>query len=443
MNRNPTTSSSDSDLNGGNNDSKYCRCWCQSWAEILIRRSTGNSRFIMRVENSLGDFPYWNLTKEEDDSLSHIFKHLDPEISSAIKLQKSSNLVEDSTVIEDKISDFDFAKSEFSRDYDACSNLPSNQGEVFQKSKVVTRAASFGSRRTTFHSVCTKHMQESAQPELNRTRKLEKNHSFEESDSVDNSRSNLVSSVTTNSSSSSSETISTSNGNAAYRDRGYTISVMIPAQKSASSGSVGQQSMYNNSMSTSSLNLSQNRHGVSPGGLSPQYVFLQFYYNSMFKEEIDPISQSSTDKPILLSKNDPTIRSISCLDRITPYETHKIGVLYVGPGQVESRSEILANQIGSYRYTKFLTGLGQLISLQNIDPNVCYIGGLDSSTDGQFAISWGDQLVQVVFHVATFMPTLSNDPECNQKMTHIGNDFVCIMYNNSGKKFNLASIKVR
>lgn len=438
MNRNPTTSSSESDLNAGN-DSKYCRCWCQSWAEILIRRSTGNSRLIMRVENSLGDFPYWNLSKEEDESLSNIFKHSDPDINLALKMKKITELKEGQLLDEEEVdSNLDTSVSE--PEIESLPNLA-----AAQKCKVstpVTRAASFGSRRPLFHHNIhfQQHHQQHTKEHETRLRKLEKDNSFEESESTGNSRTDLTSPVALNS---SSETISTATNGAAtaaaYRDRGYTISVMTPVQQSGSAHPGGLH--HESSMSTSNLSLT-NRHSVSPGGLSPQYVFLQFYYNSIFKDEIESLSSTSSEKPILLKKNDSIIRSIGCLDRITPYETHKIGVLYVGPGQANSRSEILSNQIGSYRYTKFLTGLGQLISLENVDQNVCYVGGLDSSTDGKFAISWGDQLIQVIFHVATFMPTLEQDPDCNHKMLHIGNDFVCIMYNNSGQKIDLNSIKV-
>ena len=31
-----------------------CNCWCESWAEILIRRPSGNVSWIMRVQNERG-----------------------------------------------------------------------------------------------------------------------------------------------------------------------------------------------------------------------------------------------------------------------------------------------------------------------------------------------------------------------------------------------------
>ncbi len=28
-----------------------CNCWCQGWAEVYVRRPTGNTSWIMRIEN--------------------------------------------------------------------------------------------------------------------------------------------------------------------------------------------------------------------------------------------------------------------------------------------------------------------------------------------------------------------------------------------------------
>jgi tuberous sclerosis protein 2 len=46
-----------------------------------------------------------------------------------------------------------------------------------------------------------------------------------------------------------------------------------------------------------------------------------------------------------------------------------------------------------------------------------------------------------MFHVATLMP--HNDPSCLNKKRHIGNDFVTIVYNDSGKQYNVQAIRVR
>lgn len=83
------------------------------------------------------------------------------------------------------------------------------------------------------------------------------------------------------------------------------------------------------------------------------------------------------------------------MDRIQPYETHKIGVLYVGPGQASNEVEILANQHGSDRYMKFLKDLGTLIRLKDVDESV-FLGGLDrNGENGNFAYIWQDDVTQV------------------------------------------------
>jgi len=51
-------------------------------------------------------------------------------------------------------------------------------------------------------------------------------------------------------------------------------------------------------------------------------------------------------------------------------------------------------------------------------------------------------LFQVVFHVATLMPTKETDPSCNNKKLHIGNDYVTIVFNESGQEYNMQCITV-
>lgn len=50
--------------------------------------------------------------------------------------------------------------------------------------------------------------------------------------------------------------------------------------------------------------------------------------------------------------------------------------------------------------------------------------------------------VAVIFHVATLMPNKESDPNCNAKKLHIGNDYVTVVYNNSGEDYKIGVIKV-
>ncbi len=39
------------------------------------------------------------------------------------------------------------------------------------------------------------------------------------------------------------------------------------------------------------------------------------------------------------------------------------------------------------------------------------------------------------------MPNTEKDPKANKKKRHIGNDFVAIVYNNSGSRYKLGTVK--
>lgn len=149
------------------------------------------------------------------------------------------------------------------------------------------------------------------------------------------------------------------------------------------------------------------------------------------------------DKPILVQNNDIIQRAVKVLDTIPPYETHKIGVVYVREGQTNSEVEILRNKFGSIRYVEFLQNLGTLVKLSDVDPQVFFLGGLDQhGEDGKFAYIWQDDVIRVIFHVATMMPNKDFDPNCNNKKGHIGNNYVTIVYNESGEDFSISTIKV-
>ncbi|KAI8978510.1 hypothetical protein BDB01DRAFT_800201 [Pilobolus umbonatus] len=135
-----------------------------------------------------------------------------------------------------------------------------------------------------------------------------------------------------------------------------------------------------------------------------------------------------------LPDDEATARSIATFDRIPVVEFHKIGVLYVGQGQT-NELEILANTYGSPDYVRFLNVLG---TIQRLRGRMSNLGGLDREMDidGRYAYFWQDDVTEVVFHVATMMPTrLEHDPQCSAKKRHIGNDYVSIVYNDSSSPY--------
>lgn len=150
------------------------------------------------------------------------------------------------------------------------------------------------------------------------------------------------------------------------------------------------------------------------------------------------LGTSELTRPLLLPEDEKTSRALAVFDRIPVVDFHKIGVVYTGPGQTEEKG-ILSNRMGSPAYTEFVDGLGDLITLKGTDRNT---GGLDreNNLDGEFAYVWSDRITEIVFHVTTMMPTLQDDPQCTMKKRHIGNDFVNIVFNNSGLPWRFGTI---
>ncbi|KAF9268518.1 hypothetical protein L218DRAFT_953979 [Marasmius fiardii PR-910] len=139
---------------------------------------------------------------------------------------------------------------------------------------------------------------------------------------------------------------------------------------------------------------------------------------------------------------EPALASRFCtsIDRIPVIDTHKVGILYVAPGQT-TEVEILRNSHGSPAYTRFLEGIGRLINLRGqID---VYAGGLDPNEDGEYAYAWWDDIYQILYHTATLMPTHPHDEQCVFKKRHIGNDFVRIVWNDSGLPYRFDTLQTQ
>ncbi|MEQ2235765.1 hypothetical protein ILYODFUR_005577 [Ilyodon furcidens] len=208
-----------------------------------------------------------------------------------------------------------------------------------------------------------------------------------------------------------------------HRPRGHTISVSAPSSRRERKT---ERDSYHSRPGPS------NAEKIS--GLSPSFVFLQLYHSPFFGNE--------ANKPLLLPKTQVIDRAVKVLDQMPPYDTHKIGVVFVGAGQVNNEVAILSNEYGSKRYAAFLTGLGKLIHLKDCDPDQIFLGGLDQyGDDGEFTYCWHDDIMQAIFHIATLMPNRESDKGCCNKKRHIGNDFVVVVYNDSGEEYKLGTIK--
>lgn len=163
-----------------------------------------------------------------------------------------------------------------------------------------------------------------------------------------------------------------------------------------------------------------------PMNVFPNHVFLQL--TSTIAPTPIPM------QPIPLPEDDATRRAISTFDRNDTVDGHKVGFIYIGNNQT-AEAEILANTMGSEAYYTCLRGLGTEVRLKDAIFNT---QGLDreSDMDGQHTYAWRDRITEIIFHVTTLMPTdIEKDAQCVNKKRHIGNDFVNIIYNDSGLPF--------
>ncbi|KIH86931.1 GTPase activating protein [Sporothrix brasiliensis 5110] len=172
---------------------------------------------------------------------------------------------------------------------------------------------------------------------------------------------------------------------------------------------------------------SQAHHSQPPNPVLPSHLLAQL---------LAPVPQQfdSPLRPIPLPNDDVVERAFRAFDRNSTVDGHKVGVIYIGEGQTDE-AEILANVSGSSDYVDFLNGLGTLVRLKGATFNT---QGLDREfdTDGAYTFCWRDRVTEIVFHVTTQMPTdRERDPICISKKRHIGNDFVNIIFNDSGLPF--------
>lgn len=174
-------------------------------------------------------------------------------------------------------------------------------------------------------------------------------------------------------------------------------------------------------ISSANTNVSSN----SSTKVFPQHILLQLGFT------IAPVPIPL--QPLLLPEDAFMERAISSFDRNDTVDGHKAGVIYIAPDQT-SEPGVLANVSGSKVYEEFLSRLGTKVRLQDAKFNT---QGLDreSDMDGSYTYAWRDRVSEIIFHVATMMPTLDHDPQCTNKKRHIGNDYVKIIFNESGLPF--------
>jgi hypothetical protein len=134
----------------------------------------------------------------------------------------------------------------------------------------------------------------------------------------------------------------------------------------------------------------------------------------------------------ILERNDKLLRSLKLLDQIYSRECHKIGVIFVKEGQ-EHQRVILQNDKGSEMYEKFVDGIGWNI---DVTKHRGFLGGLDPRhTTGKYAPYWANATTEIIFHVASRMPTNPSDPQQIHKKRQVGNDHVHIVWSEHSRDY--------
>ena len=158
----------------------------------------------------------------------------------------------------------------------------------------------------------------------------------------------------------------------------------------------------------------------------PNHVFLQLSATAA--------PTPSPMEPINLPEDDTVTRALASFDRNDTVDGYKVAVIYLGNGEC-GELEILGRTMHSPAFQNFLDGLGTRVELKGAAFNT---QGLDKvgDSDGTHTYAWRDRVIEIVYHIPTLMPTnLNDDYHCVNKKRHIGNDYVKIIFNESGLPF--------
>ncbi|GFY56311.1 tuberin [Trichonephila inaurata madagascariensis] len=412
-----------------------CSCWCTSWAEVHIRRPTGSTSWMMRIQNQLflpsapPEVPLSVLSslilpqqvvEEEEESEGGGLPSSESDILSLIESEKELSCEGAIEITSSQKSNASMRRTNSSPDMntgwlqqslEAETKYPASEESVIQDRD-----------QTELKQPSEKLSRKQDPVERVKPKNLKLNLSSINKDRSYSVRSALSANIDTSDPVPFEQRLYKhevqQSATGSFRDRGHTISVMSPSRPTGSENSVKAPEVSHRS------------------GMSPSFVFLQLFHNSSFGP--------ATQKPLLLQQTEANNRALSVLDHIPPYDTHKIGVVYVDRGQADNEVAILSNNFGSARYVAFLKGLGTMVNLCDIDPKKTYLGGLETNgEDGKLGLIWHDDVMQVVFHVATFMRNKESDEMRNEKKKHVANDSVMIVYNESEKDFEVSTIKGR
>ncbi|CAG0914003.1 unnamed protein product [Notodromas monacha] len=423
-----------------------CTCWCQGWAEIHIRRPTGSTSWAMKIQNSAIRSSSLCNDRVLGDIMSHLLPSLreravDTDLDSVIQSVEEKDVNVSVGSVKSDLLDADPVNS--SRDSVTHSSaavenaLSKSQTNLVSVSKLLSDGHT-GSMPDSLYTACSNKSAEASPVRKSAPGSPEMQHEDSAGLLVPTSSRVLQHRNSLQTTMLGVKPLGIPSSETAFRERSRTVS--HAGQVGRPRGSV----LLSRTGSTNTLGSGSKDPGER-AGINPKFVFLQLFYGGHLRASGD-VDKNDESEPLLLPRTREVERSIKNLDRIYPYETHKIGIIYIGRNQLDagrdSEKEILSNDFGSPRYMEFIQGLGEIISLSDIDTRTTFLGGLDTGgLDGEFAVTWRDELMQVIFHIATLMPKSESDPNCNNKKKHIGNDFVLIVYNESGRPYNTSIVK--
>lgn len=156
---------------------------------------------------------------------------------------------------------------------------------------------------------------------------------------------------------------------------------------------------------------------------TPERTETPFLHCRLFFAHLGLLDSQHRTRTHLLRRSEKLMRELRNVDVQRCRETHKLAVIYVGAGQ-EDKTSILLNTHGSSKYEQFVSSLGWEIDLMTHNG---FLGGLPRHGCGATAPYYATPFLEVVYHVATRMPSDSSDAML-LKTRHIGNDEVHIVW---------------
>ncbi|KAL7718439.1 Rap GTPase-activating protein [Entamoeba marina] len=152
------------------------------------------------------------------------------------------------------------------------------------------------------------------------------------------------------------------------------------------------------------------------------------------------------DKNIAPIRGGPIFNSLIKFENFFTYRRYKFGCLYGAVGQT-TEMEFFNNREGSQYFEHFLTLLGDKVELFGFQG---FAGGLDTKNRlmGEFTIAnkFSQDNIEVVFHVAPYLPFMETNDQQLDKKRHIGNDVVVLIfkeYNGTPEPIDITSFKTQ